>query len=149
MVDKYISGQIKKSGIPFFTPLRRIHFAVFLVLALSCRSATPSEHHEIPLLKRHAEESRIDGDRCPFYPTCSYYGRTVLRRTPVFGLLALIDRMFYRELGGVVESYYFPVSQDRSRRLRFYDPPDDLRAGAHPSLYREDFLVDRPEKTGK
>lgn len=40
--------------------------------------------------------SRVDGDRCPMYPTCSQYGQEALaRHGAVVGLLMIVDRLFH------------------------------------------------------
>lgn len=40
--------------------------------------------------------SRVDGDRCPMYPTCSQYGQQALsRHGAVVGLLMIVDRLFH------------------------------------------------------
>ncbi len=40
--------------------------------------------------------SRVDGDRCPMYPTCSQYGQEALaRHGAVIGLLMVVDRLFH------------------------------------------------------
>lgn len=40
--------------------------------------------------------SRVDGDRCPMYPTCSQYGQEALaRHGAIVGLLMIVDRMFH------------------------------------------------------
>jgi len=64
--------------------------------------------------------SRVDGDRCPMYPTCASYSRQVIRKHGFFmGIAMTADRLIHEgnemdyaplvEAGGSIR-YYDPVS---------------------------------------
>ena len=82
----------------------------------------------------------MDGARCPLYPTCGWWGEGALDHG-IAGFLLLIDRLVYRERGGI-ETHYTPVPARMSRDLRYYDPLEDtfpLLETRRPSLLKEDF----------
>ncbi len=89
------------------------------------------------LIRRHrAVGTHLDGNRCPMYPSCASYGEDALRTQGFVGLLLLIDRLFYREVGQM-ESKYLPAPRRLSGHRRYYDPLADT--SARPSLLREAF----------
>lgn len=62
--------------------------------------------------------SRVDGDRCPMYPTCSAYARqAIARRGPWLGLMLTIDRLIHENDPAAKR---IPVQV--GDRLRYYDP---------------------------
>ncbi len=62
--------------------------------------------------------SRVDGDRCPMYPTCSAYARqAIARRGPWLGLLLTIDRLIHEN---DPEAKTNPIQV--GDRLRYDDP---------------------------
>ncbi|GAB4164342.1 MAG: hypothetical protein Tsb0017_02550 [Geothermobacteraceae bacterium] len=62
--------------------------------------------------------SRVDGDRCPMYPTCSAYARQAIsRRGPWLGLMLTIDRLIH-ENDPAAKTKPIQVGD----RLRYYDP---------------------------
>lgn len=98
----------------------------------------------VSVIRRHRErETHIDGPQCKFYPTCSHYAEQAIGRHSILGLLSTIDRIFFREFGGLIEEMYLPVSRNLSEKLRYYDPVEDdlpLLRSRRPSLLHEDFF---------
>lgn len=82
---------------------------------------TPSgEISELPFRFLRDVISRVDGARCPMYPTDTQFGIEAARRHgPLLGILFLIDRLFHEwsemKRTDVVTIY---------GRSRFYDPLD-------------------------
>ncbi len=95
------------------------------------------------LIHHHREvTTKMDGPRCPLYPTCSAWAEDIIRQKGLLGVMYFIDRLFYREFGPLHE-HYLPVPAYRSRRLRYFDPISDSfeprEGGTGPSLLRDDF----------
>jgi len=45
--------------------------------------------------------SRVDGDRCPSYPTCAMYGEMVIRKHgAIIGILMIVDRLIHETSEG-------------------------------------------------
>lgn len=65
--------------------------------------------------------SRVDGDRCSSYPTCSAYGEIVVRKHGfIIGFLMTIDRLIHE----ASESKTSPLITKYGVR-RIYDPPEN------------------------
>jgi putative component of membrane protein insertase Oxa1/YidC/SpoIIIJ protein YidD len=65
--------------------------------------------------------SKVDGDRCPSYPTCSAYGEMTIRKHGfVIGLLMTVDRLIHE----ASESKTSPVIKKYGVQ-RIYDPPEN------------------------
>lgn len=82
----------------------------------------------------------MDGPRCPMYPSCATYGDQAVREYGLWGLLMLVDRLFYREFGELRGRYRLAPARISSTP-RYLDPVEDavppyvLR---EPSLLQED-----------
>lgn len=64
--------------------------------------------------------SRVDGDRCPMYPTCSAYSRLAVRKHGFFlGIMMTADRLIHE----ATEMEYAPLVL--ADRLRYYDPVEN------------------------
>lgn len=64
--------------------------------------------------------SKVDGDRCSFYPTCSSFGRQAVQSKGAwFGLLLTADRLMRCRDWPPIEHY------ERRDGHRFYDPVED------------------------
>lgn len=64
--------------------------------------------------------SRVDGDRCPMYPTCSSYSRLAIQKHGFFlGIMMTADRLIHE----ATEMEYAPMIL--VDRLRFYDPVEN------------------------
>ena len=89
--------------------------------------------------------THLDGPRCPMYPSCAAYAEKAIRRHGFLGFLLSVDRLFFREAGGLERKYLF-AAPHQSRHLRFYDPTEDsLGPARRPSLLREEYRpVPRP-----
>ncbi len=62
--------------------------------------------------------SKVDGDRCPMYPTCAAYSRQVVRKHGFFmGIFMTADRLIHE--GNEMD--YAPLIQVDDN-VRFYDP---------------------------
>ena len=62
--------------------------------------------------------SRVDGDRCPMYPTCASYSRQVIRKHGVFiGIAMTADRLIHE--GNEMD--YAPLIK-AGESVRYYDP---------------------------
>ena len=62
--------------------------------------------------------SKVDGDRCPMYPTCASYSRQVVRKHGFFmGIFMTADRLIHE--GNEMD--YAPLIQVGGS-VRFYDP---------------------------
>jgi putative component of membrane protein insertase Oxa1/YidC/SpoIIIJ protein YidD len=62
--------------------------------------------------------SRVDGDRCPMYPTCSSYSRQVIRKHGFFmGIAMTADRLIHE--GNEMD--YAPLVKV-GESIRYYDP---------------------------
>jgi len=114
---------------------RQVLFAVLLLLLASVAGAADWTPWDAPrqTVKPTAREgapfdqairffqttiSRVDGDRCPMYPTCSAYARqAIARRGPWLGLMLTIDRLIH-ENDPAAKSNPIQVGD----RLRYYDP---------------------------
>ena len=94
------------------------------------------------LIEEHRENTtKMDGPRCPMYPSCAAWAQRAVERHGFLGLLLFVDRLFYRETGALAEKYFF-APRRLSGHLRYYDPLSDtfpLLEGKRPSLYGEDF----------
>jgi putative component of membrane protein insertase Oxa1/YidC/SpoIIIJ protein YidD len=65
--------------------------------------------------------SRVDGDRCPSYPTCSEYGEMVVKKHgPILGILMIVDRLIHE----TSEGKFAPWVEIQGIR-RIYDPPEN------------------------
>ena len=65
--------------------------------------------------------SRVDGDRCPMFPTCSQYGEQAIRRHgSILGILMVVDRLFHEwsETGMAPKVTVYGVT-------RYWDPLDE------------------------
>ena len=62
--------------------------------------------------------SKVDGDRCPMYPTCASYSRQVIRKHGFFiGIAMTADRLIHE--GNEMD--YAPLVK-AGERVRYYDP---------------------------
>lgn len=62
--------------------------------------------------------SRVDGDRCPMYPTCSAYGMEAIRtHGAVIGIVMIADRLIHE----ANEMDTAPLVEVQGRN-RYYDP---------------------------
>jgi putative component of membrane protein insertase Oxa1/YidC/SpoIIIJ protein YidD len=62
--------------------------------------------------------SRVDGDRCPMYPTCASYGRQAFRKHGFLtGVVMTADRLIHEN----TEMEYAPLVKVGTR-IRYYDP---------------------------
>lgn len=65
--------------------------------------------------------SKVDGDRCPSYPTCSQYGEMVVRKHGfIVGVLMIVDRLIHE----ASEAKTSPVIT-KYGISRIYDPPEN------------------------
>ena len=65
--------------------------------------------------------SKVDGDRCPMYPTCSSYGIEAIKKHGVLiGVVMTADRLIHENN----EMDYAPVIRVGDR-YRYYDPLGD------------------------
>jgi len=65
--------------------------------------------------------SDLDGDNCPFRPTCSAFFIDAVKETNIFqGMLMFADR-FTRDLNLVKVKNHYPLTKD----FHFYDPVDN------------------------
>lgn len=63
--------------------------------------------------------SDVDGDNCPFYPSCSSFWIEAIDETNIFqGTLMFFDR-FTRDSNPVNRDEHYPVYKN----FRYYDPP--------------------------
>jgi len=63
--------------------------------------------------------SDLDGDNCPFYPTCSSFFIQAVKETNIFnGGLMFADR-FTRDLNLLKRKDHYPISKSG----KFFDPP--------------------------
>ena len=94
------------------------------------------------LIERHRKlGTKMDGPRCPMYPSCAAYAAKAVRRHSLLGFFLFIDRLFFRETGKL-KTRYMTTPYRLSRHVRYYDPLRDtlpLFDVKRPSLYREDF----------
>lgn len=94
------------------------------------------------LIHRHRRHgTRVDGPRCPLYPSCAAYADSAIRRYSFLGLMIFIDRLFFRETGDLSKKY-LRTPRRLSRGIRYYDPLEDalpLLEERRPSLLTEDF----------
>ncbi len=89
------------------------------------------------LLSYHRKTgTRIDGERCPFYPSCAVYAQEAIGRHGFLGMWLFIDRLFYRE-SGLLYRKYLPVRPSISPSLRYYDSLEDTKQA--PSFFKENF----------
>jgi len=66
--------------------------------------------------------SKVDGDRCPSFPTCSSYSVQVFRKHGfIMGWMMTVDRLFHE---GSEEKAVSPLIYDRGK-LRIYDPVEN------------------------
>ncbi len=62
--------------------------------------------------------SKVDGDRCPMYPTCSSYSRQVIRKHGFFmGIIMTADRLIHE--GNEMD--YAPLVK-AGESVKYYDP---------------------------
>jgi len=62
--------------------------------------------------------SRVDGDRCPMYPTCSAYSRQAMRKHGfIMGIIMTADRLIHE--GNEMD--YAPLIR-AGESVRYYDP---------------------------
>jgi putative component of membrane protein insertase Oxa1/YidC/SpoIIIJ protein YidD len=62
--------------------------------------------------------SRVDGDRCPMYPTCASYGRQAFRKHGFLtGVVMTADRLIHEN----TEMEYAPLVKVGTS-IRYYDP---------------------------
>ena len=62
--------------------------------------------------------SRVDGDRCPMYPTCATYSRQAFRKHGFLtGVVMTADRLIHEN----TEMEYAPLVKVGTR-IRYYDP---------------------------
>ena len=91
------------------------------------------------LIRRHrAYGTHLDGNRCPMFPSCAAYGEQAIEQLGFRGLLLLIDRLFYREVGAL-ENKYLVAPRQLSEHKRYFDPLADSATGSRPSLLKESF----------
>lgn len=94
-------------------------------------AALPAVHHEKTsppayLLKQSIRFfinyiSRVDGDRCPMYPTCSAYGLQATERHGfILGVIMTADRLIHES----DEMTYAPMIEVGGT-VRFLDPVDN------------------------
>ena len=66
--------------------------------------------------------SRVDGDRCPSYPTCSAYGRQAIRKHGFFiGWMMTVDRLIHEGSEETRVSPYVFVNG----KWKIYDPVEN------------------------
>lgn len=96
----------------------------------------------IAIIRRHREiGTHLDGPRCPMYPSCAAYAEKAVKRFSLLGLMMAVDRLFFREAGGLDRKYLFAPSS-KSSHLRFFDPVEDslpLGQDRRPSLLHEEY----------
>lgn len=96
----------------------------------------------VALIDQHRNvTTRMDGPRCPMYPSCSAYASKAVEEGGLSGIFLFIDRLFFREFANLPD-FYVAVPVYKSRRIRFYDPVSDalpLGKQASPSLLKDDF----------
>lgn len=90
-------------------------------------NAPDGNHRAISLLSRVVMDglsffseyiSKVDGDRCPMYPTCASYSRQVVHKHGFFvGIVMTADRLIHE--GN--ETDYAPLVR-AGTRIRYYDP---------------------------
>jgi hypothetical protein len=97
------------------------------------------------MIRQHRElGTKIDGPRCPMYPSCAAYADRIIREDGFSGLLLFIDRLFYREFGKLSDRYML-APRYLSKTPRYYDPVSDVVPGPEspgnrrPSFFREEF----------
>lgn len=65
--------------------------------------------------------SRVDGDRCSSYPTCSAYGEMVVRKHGfIIGVLMIVDRLIHEASESKTSAL---ITKYEVRRI--YDPPEN------------------------
>ncbi|MDD5724310.1 MAG: membrane protein insertion efficiency factor YidD, partial [Syntrophales bacterium] len=63
--------------------------------------------------------SKVDGDRCPMYPTCASYSRQVFNKHGFFmGVVMTADRLIHESS----EMQYAPLVKVGGGGTRYYDP---------------------------
>ncbi len=91
-------------------------------------AASPASETALARMYRwYRKQSDKDGARCPYYPTCSSYGYTAVRRHGVFvGGLFTLDRLLreYRRMG---EDDFYPLVTVYGT-VRFHDPVPPARS---------------------
>lgn len=95
----------------------------------------------LALIRQHRETAtHMDGPRCPLYPSCATYGDQAVREYGLWGLIMLVDRLFYREFGELRGRYRLAPARI-SATPRYLDPVDDALPPyvlREPSLLQED-----------
>jgi putative component of membrane protein insertase Oxa1/YidC/SpoIIIJ protein YidD len=75
--------------------------------------------------------SDVDGDNCPFYPSCSnFYVKSVKEEGIIKGTLMFADR-FTRDLNFLKSASHYP----RHISGRFYDPPENYTLNSDKIIY--------------
>ncbi|MCB1191676.1 MAG: membrane protein insertion efficiency factor YidD [Leptospiraceae bacterium] len=94
------------------------------------------------IIERHIQEgTKYDGPKCPYYPSCSAYGKRAIRDHSLMGFLMTMDRLFFRESGSYHQKY-FVTPKRLSEHIRFYNPVSDdipIYMEKHGSLYKDEF----------
>ncbi len=83
------------------------------------------------------EETVMNGDRCPLYPTCSQYFKEMYKENKVLSFFLTLERMFIREIGNLQEKFLKVPEQLSSSRVRYYDPVEN--SFKKPSFLQSDF----------
>ena len=84
-----------------------------------CKDISPLSGAAVSCINFFSEYiSRVDGDRCPMYPTCASYGRQALQKHGFFvGVVMTTDRLMHE--GNEMD--YAPLVKT-GNRMRYYDP---------------------------
>jgi putative component of membrane protein insertase Oxa1/YidC/SpoIIIJ protein YidD len=83
------------------------------------------------------EETQMNGDRCPLYPTCSQYAKEQYEKNKFLGFFLTFERLFIREIGDLSKKF-IPVPEKISpTKKRFFDPPEN--SFEKPSFIKEDY----------
>ena len=123
-----------------------IHYILLLISITylsSCQSTTNYVFQPLrKVIKKHRTETTyMDGERCPFYPSCSKYADQALEKHGFLGLWIFIDRLFYREHARLGKKYKL-LREPHSRHLHYYDPISDslpVSQKSKPSFLQENF----------
>ncbi|GIX41843.1 MAG: hypothetical protein KatS3mg129_1576 [Leptospiraceae bacterium] len=81
------------------------------------------------------EETQMNGDRCPLYPTCSQYAKELYKQNKFLGIFLTIERLLIRESGDLSKKF-IPVSRNiSSTKERYFDPVEN--SFSPPSFLKE------------
>ena len=85
----------------------------------NCKDISPLSGAAVSCINFFSEYvSRVDGDRCPMYPTCASYGRQAVKKHGFFvGVVMTADRLIHE--GNEMD--YAPLVKTGGR-IRYYDP---------------------------